>query len=173
MLTYISPTKCSTIFARLFNPVRTTTCQRTTWQLDMSNDPELTHFINRYFAEASEFLNLLQPLLTIINWKGKARNLFDAMPENKKSLDLTGFINIFLNLKFTCNSIKQPLNKISPSLVPFIYVPNIGESIIVITITGKFATTYNSISQKQEVIPINYVNGTAYSFTKNYASISY
>jgi len=121
--------------------------------------------IRDFFSTASEFLNLLQPLLTALSWQGNFRNLFEALPEKKQSFGLLDLIMVLQRLNFKHMQLKKPLTKTNTTLTPFLLVPSNSAAVLVLQLTKDTATIINSISQQQETIPRTKLRGTAYIFT--------
>lgn len=123
--------------------------------------------ISNYFTDGSEFLNLLQPLLTALQWQGRIRDLLEALPEQRFALDITGLIEILTRLKYTCN--RQPANllvrKSCPT--PLLLVPQTEPAMLVLTINANQATVFNSVSQCKKIINRKQLarKGSIYTFT--------
>jgi ATP-binding cassette, subfamily C, bacterial LapB len=74
--------------------------------------------------EISDFAACLEILLQSLNWRGKERNIAEAMPHFADDLDLTGFRNVMANLYFKSRPERIKLHKIDPRLMPCLYVPD-------------------------------------------------
>lgn len=74
--------------------------------------------------EISDFAACLEILLLSLSWRGKERNIAEAMPHFADDLDLTGFRNVMANLRFTSRPERIALHKIDPRLMPCLFVPD-------------------------------------------------
>lgn len=74
--------------------------------------------------EISDFAACLEMLLLALNWRGKERNIAEAMPHFADDLDLTGFRNVMANLRYTSRPERIPLHEIDARLMPCLYVPD-------------------------------------------------
>lgn len=74
--------------------------------------------------EISDFAACLEIFLLALNWRGKERNIAEAMPHFADELDLTGFRNVMANLRYTSRPERIALHKIDPRLMPCLFVPD-------------------------------------------------
>lgn len=80
--------------------------------------------------EISDFAACLEILLDALNWRGKDRNIAEAMPHFADELDLTGFRNVMANLKMSSRPERLRLNKVDPRLMPCLFVPDKGAACV-------------------------------------------
>jgi len=117
--------------------------------------------------EISDFAACLEILLLALNWRGKERNIAEAMPHFADDLDLTGFRNVMANLRYTSRPERIRLHEIDPRLMPCLYVPDdkpahvpMARSDFGLRIFDGGSGDYQTLSEKEMV-----QTGTAFFFS--------
>lgn len=79
--------------------------------------------VRRQFTEESDMSVCLCPLLDALGWKGRPRELAEAMPHMALRLDLTGLCSVMANLDLPNKHFVSTLERIDYRLLPCLYVP--------------------------------------------------
>ena len=116
------------------------------------------------FKAESDFAACLLPLLDAFSWNGQYLNVIEALPHFADDLDLTGLRNVMANLNYVSSTKKIRFDKVDSRLLPFLFVPNHGAAMVVISIDKKGATIYDGGLSEYVDIPCGKWRGTAIFF---------
>lgn len=130
----------------------------------IQNDVWIPNGVRTHFAKPGELVNLLEPLILALNWKGTYRQLIEALPHFADDLDLTDFINVFARLNYDNEQKKLSLKAVRASFMPCLFIPQDGHAMILLSRNGNNIQVIDGYSgETKEIIASNLV-GTLYRF---------
>ncbi len=88
--------------------------------------------IKHYFLGTSELVNLLEPLVLALEWKGDYRQLVEALPHFSEGLDLTQFLNVMAELNYNNEKKYIRLNHIPSKYLPCLFIPENGTAMVIV-----------------------------------------
>ena len=104
------------------------------------------------FKAESDFAACLLPLLDAFAWSGQYLNVIEALPHFADDLDLTGLRNVMANLNYPSRIRKTCFHKVDPRLMPFLFVPDAGAAMVVLTMDSEKVTVFDGgLSQYVEI----------------------
>lgn len=78
--------------------------------------------VNRQFEDESDLSICLLPLLDALGWKGRPRELAEAMPHLVSRLDLSGLCSVMSNLELHPQNFNSTLERLDGRLLPCLFV---------------------------------------------------
>lgn len=128
---------------------------------------ELAEVVRRQFEEESDLSICLLPLLSAINWRGKPRQLADAMPHMARNLDVTVMCSILANLEYFPKHLMGHLARIDERLMPCLFVPPNKPAILVLKrLPDNKLWVYDSTQRAEIEIETDTDLGEIYIFQK-------
>jgi len=93
-------------------------------QLDVQRWDRTHTTIQQNFKFATDLSSCLSLLLKLLNARGTAREVAEALPYYTDSLDLAGFQNAMSHIGYKTNEVRCTLGEIEPRSVPCLFVPD-------------------------------------------------
>lgn len=137
----------------------------------LSNDPNKVDAswvkggIKSYFTKPTELVNLLEPLISALNWNGEYRQLVEALPHFSEGLTLTEFLNIMSAIDYNNERISLSLQKIPVKYMPCLFLPNDGVACVVLRKTDSGVLIVDGENGNEVIIDEN-IAGSVYHFSK-------
>ncbi|SIT08485.1 ATP-binding cassette domain-containing protein [Insolitispirillum peregrinum] len=123
-----------------------------------------------HFDEVSDLALCLPPLLSALQWKGRARDLAESLPHLMRHLDLSGLRGVLSNLGYTSESFPATLGRLDGRLTPCLFVPHTQGAKVVLShddLSGRL-TVFDSDTLSVRTIssddPACALSGIAYLF---------
>lgn len=103
----------------------------------------------RRFNEESDFARCMVPLLVFLGWRGDQRRVAESLPHFAPILDLVGLRNAMASLNYESRPLKDMrLDNIDERLLPCLFVPKNGPSLVLKEVTDKGVSLYDSGSDE-------------------------
>ncbi|MBF0420897.1 MAG: ATP-binding cassette domain-containing protein [Magnetococcales bacterium] len=118
------------------------------------------------------FSRCLKGLLTVMRWKGTARQLAESVPHLSERLDLTDFCTIMANLNYTYREARGDLEEIDARLMPFLFISDQGRVVVPLgkDATGGVEVIDGADGERKVVTDLD--AGRAYLFTEIVADVT-
>ncbi|MHA1567167.1 MAG: peptidase domain-containing ABC transporter [Alphaproteobacteria bacterium] len=113
----------------------------------------------------SEVAACLMPLLEALHWQGDPRMVADALPHFADDLDMDDIRQVLANLNYATQSARLALQAIDVRLLPCLFKPDNGPTMVVLEIADGFASVFNGATGKVETLPKGALKGVAYFVT--------
>ena len=130
---------------------------------DPSSVKKISLIVGGFKAE-SDFAACLLPLLDAFSWNGQYLNVIEALPHFADDLDLTGLRNVMANLNYVSRTRKIRFNKVDSRLLPFLFVPDAGAAMVVLSMGKGNATVFDGGISEYVEIPLGRWRGIAILF---------
>lgn len=122
-------------------------------------------------VQPSLLANCLIPLLKALRWRGKRRNLQEAMPHISGIYTDAMFCDVLKNLNYKSNRLKMRLGEIDARLLPCLFLSPHGIPYVITQRSGNSFVTFNGETESQERLdiaqPCFKQPGTIITFTPN------
>ncbi len=118
------------------------------------------------FKAESDFAACLMPLLEALAWSGRDLHVIEALPHFADDLDLTGMRNVMANLNYTSRIRTIAFHKLDPRLLPCLFVPDAGASLVVLRMEKGEAVVFDGGRSEYVQMPLGHWPGTAIFFTE-------
>lgn len=121
------------------------------------------------FRSISDFAGCLMPLVSALGWRGRRRELAEAMPHFADSLDLVALRNTLANLNYASTPLRARLDEIDARLAPLLFVPDQGAPFVLLrhvppVVPGEARVEVYCGQAGLRTRPIEALAGTAYLF---------
>lgn len=137
------------------------------------DDEALQYKIKKTFDYDSDLLNLFLPLLIKLGWQKNTRELIESLPHFSEKLNLIEFRNLMVNLGFKSEERECYLSKISPQLLPCLFLSSGGEMMLVYKIShdsfSSEAIVLDGKTAREKTLNLHQIvnlHGTGYFFSK-------
>lgn len=120
--------------------------------------------IRQAFANDSNLLHCLEPLLQHLGWQGNKHHIIETLPHFAAKLDLSGFSRIMQELGFDHQSFKVSLAQFDTRLCPGLFIPNYGSPWLIIDGDADTITIFDSSSSRLKKISRPNLPGTMHRF---------
>ncbi|HSX20051.1 MAG TPA: ATP-binding cassette domain-containing protein [Gammaproteobacteria bacterium] len=132
--------------------------------VDPTRDKWVPGGIKAYFTKPTTLVNLLEPLVQALGWKGTYRQLVESLPHFSEDLTLTDFFNVMVALNFNNEKRSLRLNAVPQKFLPCLFVPEDGVAMLLLDKDGANYEIINGATGNKEVITGNRSPGTVYRF---------
>jgi len=122
--------------------------------------------VKSHFNAPSELVNLLEPLVLALGWRGSYRQLIEALPHFSEDLSLTDFLNVMVEINYNNEKSCMSLDAIPEKFMPCIFVPNDGAVLLILEQNDMGFKVIDGETGKQEHIAPTNVKGTIYRFSQ-------
>lgn len=122
--------------------------------------------VKAYFSKPTELVNLLEPLVLALNWKGNYRQLVEALPHFSETLGLTDFLNVMVEINYDNEKIIFSLDKIPTKFMPCLFLPDDGNPVLIISRDDQGFNIVDGVTGKEGRMPSAHTHGTIYYFSQ-------
>lgn len=119
-----------------------------------------------YFAEHSELIECIEPLLDALGWHGNIKSVLESFPHMRKSLTTHQFIKTMNNLGFLHFSLKISTNSIEEKSLPCLFISNNNEAYILINKNKDSWSFFDPKDNKVKCSSLSDTKGTMHFFKK-------
>lgn len=88
--------------------------------------------VKAHFAKPTELVNLLEPLVLGLEWKGTYRQLVEALPHFSDDLNLTDFLNVMVAINYNNEMRKINLRSVPEKFMPCLFIPENGTAMVLL-----------------------------------------
>lgn len=88
--------------------------------------------VKAHFSKPGELVNLLEPLVVALEWRGTYRQLIESLPHFSEDLNLTEFLNVMVAINYNHDKKHMRLNDVSEKFMPCIFIPADGTAMILL-----------------------------------------
>lgn len=120
--------------------------------------------VREHFSKPGELVNLLEPLVLSLNWKGTYRQLIESLPHFADDLDLTDFINVLVRLNYNNEKKRLSLKSVRASFMPCLFLPDDGPAIILLSKEDNKLEVIDGSSGENKSMVASSLHGTLYRF---------
>lgn len=120
--------------------------------------------VKSYFSNPTELVNLLEPLVIALGWKGTYRQLIEVLPHFSEDLSLTDFINIMVGINYNHERIKMSIEKIPDKFMPCLFIPADGDVMVVLEKGAAGILVVEGKKNEKKYITEPHIAGTVYRF---------
>jgi ATP-binding cassette, subfamily C, bacterial LapB len=106
-------------------------------QVDLQRWDRTQNTISNNFKFATDLSSCLSLLLKLMNARGSAREVAEALPYYTDSLDLGGFQNAMSHMGYKTSEVECTLGSIEPRSLPCLFVPDNASAFVVMGRIGK------------------------------------
>ena len=123
------------------------------------------------FRSISDFAGCLMPLVSALGWRGRRRELAEAMPHFADSLDLVALRNTLANLNYDSTPLRVRLDALDARLAPLLFVPDQGSPFVLLRHLAPSAPSEAHVEiycgqAGLQTRPLEAISGTAYLFRR-------
>ena len=115
-----------------------------------------------YLKSDSDIAACLIPLLTVMGWRGEPRHVAEALPHFHKINDMGRLSSALAKLNYVTHRQALRLSELDPRLMPCLFVPQGGASLVVLKKEGERYTVFNGIDSTIQEISGGDLRGVAY-----------
>ncbi len=119
----------------------------------------------RKIDEISPYAACIMPILSELGWRSYKRELIEAIPHFADHLDLIDLRNMLVTLGYESDEKKTRVDKLSPTLLPCLFVSNTGGIYVITEMSGNEVTYFDAHKKDYCTDNITRKKGTAYLFT--------
>jgi ATP-binding cassette subfamily C protein/ATP-binding cassette subfamily C protein LapB len=121
--------------------------------------------VKTYFTHPTELVNLLEPLVKALGWKGTYRQLIESLPHFSEDLDLTDFLNIMVSINYNNESINKRLDSIPAKFAPCLFIPEDGSpSMVILAVNGEQIEIVDGKTGAKSTVHASSLSGVVYRF---------
>ena len=122
--------------------------------------------VKNYFSKPGDLVNLLEPLVLALNWKGNYRQLVESLPHFADTLTLTDFLNVMVEINYNNEHLSCTLDKIPSKFIPCLFIPADGQAMLVISQNDKGLNIIDGSTGKETHINKINTRGVVYYFSQ-------
>ncbi len=120
--------------------------------------------VKSYFSNPTELVNVLEPLIKSLGWKGTYRQLIEVLPHFSEDLTLTDFMNVMVGINYNHEKIKMHLEKIPDKFMPCLFISLEGDVMVVLEKNSQGVQVIDGKKNANKLIVDKNMPGTVYRF---------
>jgi ATP-binding cassette subfamily C protein/ATP-binding cassette subfamily C protein LapB len=117
------------------------------------------------FTAMSDVAVCLMPLLSALGWRGKARQVTEALPHFANNLDLSGLRNVLAHLGYDSRGTRLRLANVDPRMMPSLFVSDRGKAMVVLGRGDDGIEVFDGGAGQRRVLQSPKERGAAYFFS--------
>jgi len=121
--------------------------------------------IKGHFSAPSGLVNLLEPLVLALGWRGSYRQIVEALPHFAEDLSLTDFLNVMVEINYNNEKSRMTLDAIPEKFMPCIFIPEDGVVMLILEQNDTGLKVIDGETGRPEHVAPTNIKGTIYRFS--------